>query len=189
MFLVPRQALLALIISVCLITVSPTARAFDTNTLKISAVDPGSGKLKKVVATGLILAPPNKVWKAVTDYAAYSKFMPKVVSSKLNSRVGNTAVATMILHLPFPFKEIVYTNNYIEQPDIMKMEWALIKSNKLKSNVGGWSLKAKGKYTEGTYTVIVDPGVPMLPKWMIETATKSTIPQIFSQVEKFANSH
>lgn len=185
---VSRHVLSALCLGCLFFSASTPALAFDAKSLKINAEDPGSGQLKKVVATGVINAPINKVWQAVTDYPAYSRFMPRITYSHLDKRSAHLAVATMKIDLPFPFQGIVYTNKYVETlgPDYKEMEWILLKSNKLKSNNGGWKLRARGSQTLATYTVIIDPGVPLIPKWMIETATKQTIPSVFEAVEKYA---
>lgn len=152
----------------------------------VKAIDHGPGKLKEVQASGLLAAPPAKVWKALTNYNAYATFFPRIASSKLDSRKGNTAVATMRLNLPFPLQGTWYTNRYEENAQAMILKWTMIKGS-LKSNVGGWTLKPQGTGTLATYTVRTDPGIPLIPKVLIDTATKQTIPTIFEAVETYAN--
>jgi len=155
--------------------------------VQVKAVDPGQGKLKEVQATAYLAAPPAKIWKALTDYHSYKTFMPRVASSQLNSRNGNQVIATMKLELPIPFRGTWYTNQFDENPAAMSLSWRMLKGS-LKHNEGSWRLKPQAAGTFVTYTVRTDPGVPLIPKWVIETVTKQTIPSIFEALEKRANS-
>lgn len=149
----------------------------------VQLIDHGNGKLKEVKATGLIKAPPGKVWQLLTNYGGYRSFMPRVSSSTLESRSGNSAVATMKLDLPIPFKGTWYTNRYTENPGAFTFKWNMVKGS-IKHNEGSWQLKPHGSHTLAVYTVRTDPGVPLIPKWVVDTATKQTVPSIFEAIRK-----
>lgn len=156
-----------------------------TGHIDVQAVDPGAGKPKQVIASGLINAPPAKVWRALTDYGAYNQFMPRVAESKLVSRKGNSAIATMKLSLPFPFSGTWYTNRYDENPGAMSLSWRSLNGS-IKSTVGGWTLRPQGSGTFATYRVTTDLGAVLIPKVLQDEVTKRTVPEIFASVEKRA---
>lgn len=153
--------------------------------VKVSIQDKGKGQSKQVVATGVINVPIHKVWKALTDYGAYSRYMPRVSSSQLQTRNGNNAVCTMKLDLPFPLQGTWYTNRYLESPQNHTIRWEMIKGS-IKDNQGSWQLKKQGNATFGTYTVRTHLGSLPIPNWMIDTASKQTVPSIFEAVENYA---
>lgn len=164
------------------LSIQPAAQSANN----VNVILVGSGDTKQIKATGLIRAPIQKVWKTLTDYGNYPRFMPKTATSKIHSRKGNAAIVTMKLDLPFPFKGTWYTNKYTEIPSRYYYEWSMLKGS-IKSNSGSWQLIKKGNFTHGTYRVQTNPGVPLIPQWIIDTATKNTIPSIFTAVEKRAN--
>ncbi|PIQ26257.1 hypothetical protein COW36_15300 [bacterium (Candidatus Blackallbacteria) CG17_big_fil_post_rev_8_21_14_2_50_48_46] len=159
--------------------------AQSTSKIDVRLLDQGDGRPKTVKAVGLINVPIAKVWKALTNYADYQKFMPKIASSKLEARKGNLAQATLMLDVPWPFTGTWYTNKYVETPSVHSIRWSMLKGS-IKHNEGSWQLKAQGKATYATYTVTADLGVPVIPKWMYGEVTKSTIPSIFEAVEKYS---
>jgi ribosome-associated toxin RatA of RatAB toxin-antitoxin module len=153
--------------------------------VEVKLLDQGDGRPKTVKAAGLINAPLAKVWKVLTHYNEYHKFMPRVSSSKLESRSGNLAQATYQLDAPWPLNGTWYTNRYVETPANHAIRWSMVKGS-IKHNEGSWQLRAQGNATYATYTVIADLGIPAIPKWIFGEVTKTTVPSIFEAVEKQA---
>lgn len=178
--------ILAIALSAMVLVSVPTP-ALSVSNVKVSAKDLGKGKDKQIYATAYLDVPPQKVWKAITSYSNYRHFMPRVSSSKIETRKGNVAIATMKLDVPFPFNGTWYTNRYTENPKAMTVQWKMLKGS-LKSNSGGWTLKPQGKGTLATYRVTTDPGVALIPSWVVNQVTKRTVPNIFKGVERRAKS-
>lgn len=181
-----RIPLLGLALGLCTLSLSlNTPSAQSASKIDVRLIDKGEGKPKTVKAVGYINVPIAKVWKALTNYGNYHSFMPRVASSKLDSRSGNLAQATHKLDVPWPFSGTWYTNRYVENASIHSIRWSMVKGS-IKHNEGSWQLKAQGKGTHATYTVTADLGVPVIPQWMYGEVTKSTIPDIFHGVENHA---
>lgn len=161
--------------------------AYGLGKVDVKAIDHGAGKLKEVKAVAYVDAPPTKVWKAVTDYANYKLFFPRIAKSKLENRSGNVAYATLHLDLPFPFQGTWYTNRYDENPKNMSMTWKMVNGS-IKYTDGGWTLKPQGKGTLATYHVRTDVNIPLIPQALVNQVTKQTIPNIFQGLEKRAKS-
>ena len=183
-----KQTLRHTVAAVILAGLTLAGSAADaTGKIDVKAVDHGSGKLKEVKAQGYIDAAPAKVWKVLTDYGAYQRFMPRMAQSTLDKRNGNMAIATMKLSLPFPFQGTWYTNRYDENPKAMSLTWRMLKGS-IKTTTGGWTLKPQGKGTMAYYTVRTDIGAILIPKILQDEATKRTVPAIFEAVERRAKS-
>jgi uncharacterized membrane protein len=162
-----------------------SAPALSASKVDVKLLDQGDGKPKTVKAAGVINAPLAKVWKVLTHYNDYQKFMPRVASSKLESRAGNLAQATYQLDAPWPLNGTWYTNRYVETPANHAIRWSMLKGS-IKHNEGSWQLRAQGNATHATYTVMADLGIPAIPKWIYGEVTKTTVPSIFEAVEKQA---
>lgn len=163
---------------------APGAASAVSN-MHVDAFDHGNGQPKEVRASGYIAAPPAKVWKVITDYGSYQTFMPRVAQSRLDSRRGNLAVATIHLNVPFPFNGTWYTNRYQENPRALSLSWQMLNGS-IKSTTGGWVLKPSGSGTSVVYTIRTDLGGVMIPKMLQDEITKRTMPDIFAAVERRA---
>ncbi len=58
------------------------------------------GKLKQVTVLGLVAAPPQRVWDALTDYAHYRDFMPSLAEFEIVRREGDEVVAAYEVEVP-----------------------------------------------------------------------------------------
>ena len=163
-----------------------TPPAHGTGKVDVKLLDQGEGRPKTVKATGVINVPVAKVWKVLTNYSDYQKFMPRVATSKLESRSGNLAQATYHLDAPWPLSGTWYTNRYVETPANHAIRWSMLKGS-IKHNEGSWQLRAQGNVTHATYTLMADLGIPIIPKWIYGEVTKTTIPSIFEALENRAS--
>lgn len=151
----------------------------------IQITDPGKNQLKRIVAKAYLDATPEQVWQTISHYERYPDFLPRVASCKLVRRTENVAIATMKLDLPFPMNGTWYTNRYVENKAAGTIEWKMLEGS-LKSTVGRWKLSPQGKGTLVQYSLQTDPGIPLIPQFMIEQGSKRTIPEILHAVEAYA---
>lgn len=114
--------------------------------LEIKITDPGQGQLKKIMARAYLEASPEQVWQAISGYAHYPEFLPRVSSSHIDRRNANVTIATMKLDLPFPMKGTWYTNRYVEDKAVGTIHWKMLRGS-LKSTVGRWKISPQGKGT------------------------------------------
>ncbi len=180
-----RKRLQTFVMVLCVVFSSGYWGANAAQLGKIEIVDPGRGNLKEVRANAYLDAPVEKVWQVLVHYENYHRFLPRVKTSELNRRKGNMAIATMRLDLPFPMNGTWYTNRYIENPQQKTIEWIMLKGS-LKATTGRWKLRSQGKGTAVEYRLRTDPGIPLIPKALIDMGTKRTIPEVLKAVEAYA---
>ncbi|NMB76758.1 MAG: hypothetical protein GYA21_16700 [Myxococcales bacterium] len=58
------------------------------------------GRLKQVTVLGLVSAPPQRVWDALTDYAHYRDFMPSLAGFEIVRCEGDEVVAAYEVEVP-----------------------------------------------------------------------------------------
>ena len=182
-----RQVVLGAVIGGLSLSIAQPPAAISQPQVKVTSKDHGKGKIKELTATGYLAVPPDKVWKTVTNYGSYAQIMPRVSTSKVTTRKGNLAIATMKLDLPFPFQGTWYTNRYTENAKAGTVSWKMLNGS-IKDTTGSWTLKAQGAGTLATYRVQTDLGSILIPGWMLDTLSERTIPDIFAGVEKHAKS-
>lgn len=103
--------------------------ALDPNAMlergPIVLVEQGAdGKFKQCTALARIEAPIDAVWKVVTDYASFSSFVPKVVTSEILRRDGN--VVDVKLEIDTPGVNTKYVMRHELHPDThtVQMNWS-----------------------------------------------------------------
>lgn len=191
-----QRMFISLLLSCLVVILSSSVQAkplsmgeIEAGKVEVTFDDRGPGKLKYVKAVAIISSPPAKVWKVVTDYGNYKSFMPKVTKSYVETRNGNKVEAYTLLTLPWPFQNTWYVNRYVEDRKNLVVRWSMVRGSIL-DNAGSWKLKPHGKKnTLATYTLKVDPGVSFIPTWMINTATKETLPDIIEAVRERVKSN
>ncbi len=145
--------------------------------------------LRVVQATGVIDAPRARVWKVIGDYANYKDFMPQVCESEIRKKKGNTTWQYQKLHVPWPFPGdgTWYLIRLEHQPEKFFVQWEMEDGN-IDINHGSWKLEPfgeKGDKTIAIYSLVVDPGYK-LPAFVVDFATKTTVPKIIEAVRERA---
>jgi len=143
--------------------------------------------LRIVEATGVIDAPPDRVWKVIGDYENYKDFMPQVCESEVRKKEGNATWQYQKLHVPWPFPGdgTWYLIRLEHHPEKYFVQWEMEDGN-IKINHGSWKLEPfgeKGDKTLAIYSLVVDPGYK-LPAFVVDFATKTTVPNIIEAVRK-----
>ena len=108
--------------------------------------------------TIVINASPEKVFSVIVDYANYPSFLKEVNNAKVDSKQGNTTVASFSIDIKV--KKINYTISLTEEANT-SVSWRLIRGDFMEHNNGSWHLKDLGNgTTEATYSVEIIPKVP-----------------------------
>ena len=129
-----------------------------------------------------INAPIEKVFDIITDYAKYPQFLSDMSGANIKSKNGNIAEVTFELKLVMAIK---YTLRLVEtRPTSVK--WTMIDGQMMKSNDGGWDLKALGpNQTEATYTIEVAVK-GLVPKSVSTGLIDVTLPRTLDAFKKRA---
>lgn len=157
--------------------------------------------VQEMKATGLINAPPEKVWKAIRDYDNYTKTMPYTEVSKIVSREQGDKVLYVysVINAPFVDKrdyviKLTDESKWQDGKGYLKVTWTEANDRapkkkddvvRVKINDGYWLLEPReeGKKTFATYYVYTDPGGSM-PRWLVNKANSSAVPDVFEHVKK-----
>ena len=108
--------------------------------------------------TIIINATPDKIFSVIVDYINYPNFLKEVDSAKVDSKNGNTTVASFSVDIKV--KKIHYTISLAEEANTA-VSWTLVRGDFMEQNNGSWKLKDLGDgRTEATYSVEIVPKVP-----------------------------
>jgi hypothetical protein len=159
--------------------------------------------VKELKAVGLIDAAPGAVWKAIRDYPNYKKTMPYTEVSEVLAREGGDKITWFYSVINAPLVDrrdyvikLVDTSDWKDGTGYLKVEWTAAneKAPELKKGVvrvgindGYWKLEPRedGTKTFTTYYLYTDPG-GSLPRWVVNKANGSAVPDVFKAVRKVA---
>ncbi|AKU90454.1 START domain-containing protein [Vulgatibacter incomptus] len=171
----------------------------DSGGLKVSTRDV-AGSVPEMRVEGRIDAPPERVLAVLADVDAYSETMPHTEESRMVKREGNTIWMYSVVDPPLASRrDYCVKITLSEKGDgILATTW--IPDNevappqksgtvRVKVNDGGWTLVPAddGRATYAVYRLHVDPG-GNLPKWIVNKANRTSVPDAFKAVRKAATS-
>lgn len=112
--------------------------------------------------TGVILfnAPLALVWKVLTNYDDYARFLPDISQSKLERKEGDVAWQRVEVHNLWLLPDFHYLLKITHRPEAGEIEWQMVEGS-LKSLYGRWKLESfagNPNQTKATYTLLQDPG-------------------------------
>lgn len=138
---------------------------------------------EKIIREKEMAVPVDSLFKAITDYKSYPKFLSEVVGVKIESEDGKgNARVTFELEV---VKRFEYTLEFSAIKN-EKVSWKLVKSNFFKNNEGGWHLTSLGKnQTDVKYELEVGFGF-LVPGWITKKLTENSLPQMLESFEKRA---
>ena len=151
---------------------------------------PGSA-VQEQIGRGVIAVPPERVFRALTDWAHFNEFMPFVKQSDAEPQPDGSIVSFQRLRLPPPNRERFYkiraTSQVIEGADgggrheerTWRTSWTYIKgSGNIVAHHGSWTLTPFGSgQTLATCVLFTDPGG--VPGWATNLGLAQTMPYIF----------
>ena len=151
----------------------------------------GRESVKEGTVIGIIDAPPERVFKVITDNENFEQFMPYVKKSNVELGKDGSIINYQYLDFPFPVGDryyklrIINSKENIDKGKIFRSSWTYIKgSGNIEDTYGSWMLKEYGQgKTLATYVVCTDPG-GRIPKWAQNMATKISLPKIIGRVRQ-----
>lgn len=161
-FLVSRPARASEEMSVIRLKVDPDAveRLLQEGEILIIKENEQGGRFKFVTAGVLINATPEEVWKTVTDYEHYPKFIPDCEKVVVTPGDAENVILTNFT-VAFKFSIIKYRVRYtlrqVHQKDKFRIDWTL-KEGDLAEAIGAWELipLEGGKKTGAFYSAYSD---------------------------------
>lgn len=147
------------------------------------------GGPKEGVGRGVIDAPPERVFRALTDYAHWEEFMPFLERSDarpIPALPNNTIESHHLLDLPAPTGERRYTVRFTSRIEetaggrVWHIDWRSVPgSGNLKEHRGSWALRTFApNRTLASCTLYTDPG-GLTPNFAMNRATRKMIGWIF----------
>lgn len=183
--------LLFLLLALALAAPVPPGVRYPTPTgdVWVETASPGAGQPREGVGRGVIEAPPERVFRALTDYAHWSEFMPFLQASDAHPQTDGSVVAGHVMKLPAPTGERRYRVRFRQRIEAgpagpagktWKIEWAYVPgSGNVVAHHGSWTLTGQGPArTLGLLRLYTDPG-GLMPRWAVERGTAETVPWIF----------
>jgi Polyketide cyclase / dehydrase and lipid transport len=162
------------------------ARPTPTGTVWVEMAAAGSGKPREGIGRGTIDAPPKRVWRALTDYAYWSEFMPFLRSSDARPQPDGSVLSDHVMALPSPLGERRYRvrfRRWVEagpEGKVWRIQWAYVSgSGNVAGHHGSWSLTALGPgRTFAVCRLFTDPG-GLTPRWAVDRGTSQMLPWVF----------
>jgi len=128
---------------------------------------------------------PGKMFKAITQYEDYPKFVEGCTSTKVERKgPGKTRV---VFHVSM-MKDVTYTIDHVEDEAAGTITWSLVDSDFFKKNSGKWVIKPAGDgKSDVFYAVEVDFKIPV-PGFVLNRLVKGSLPPMVKSFAKRANS-
>jgi uncharacterized protein YndB with AHSA1/START domain len=141
------------------------------------------------IGNGLVEAPPERVFRALSDVEHWHEFMPFLERSTARRKKDGSVESSQRLDLPFPIGKRSYrvrVRSHVEPAaggtggTVWHVDWASVPgSGNVKDHHGSWTLTAAGNgATRATLRLATDPG-GFVPASAMERGTAETLPWIF----------
>jgi uncharacterized protein YndB with AHSA1/START domain len=169
------RTLLALLCAVTVLAATPLDKVEVT-------LQPAEGGLNEGIGRGVIDAPPERVFRAVTDLQHWDEFMPFVEESDARPQADGSILSFQRLALPTMIGERHFEirSRSRREGRTWIMEWSYVpKSGNIEAHRGSWTLAelAPGR-TLAVLHLYTDPG-GSAPDWAMDRATSKSLGWIF----------
>jgi ribosome-associated toxin RatA of RatAB toxin-antitoxin module len=152
----------------------------------VTWVEDSGQPLKVCVAIGIIDVPPEKVYRAMTDFANYPKVFRVLQTAKVLRQTPQEADVAYVLQPPWPLTERRITTRTTLSPATQSISYRAIDGN-VKVYEGQMTAAPWGRNkTRFSYRTRVDPGIPMLPAWAITWGTRTSLPNVVRDLANYA---
>jgi uncharacterized protein YndB with AHSA1/START domain len=161
---------------------------FPTPTGKVwvETASPGGGRPREAVGRGVIEAPPERVFRALIDYAHWSEFMPFLETSEAKPQPDGSVLAYHVLNLPRTAGERHYRVRFRQRIETnragrtWKIEWSYIPgSGNIADHHGSWTLTALAAGRTFAVLRLYNDTGGLAPHWVVDRGTTETVPWIF----------
>ncbi len=137
-----------------------------------------------VTVVGYIDAKPEEVYQALTNPALLHRIFPKVKKNEQRYKNGNLYHFYSVLAFPWPLEDRWSLNETRFFPSKRAISWKRIDGS-IKVNEGAWRLHPQGNGTLMIYRVRFDPGLSLVPDWLVEYGMEKEAPSIIKNVRSY----
>jgi uncharacterized protein YndB with AHSA1/START domain len=157
-----------------------------TGPVWVETASPGGGRAREAVGRGVLEASPERVFRALVDYAHWPEFMPFLSTSDAKPQPDGSTLAYHVLELPLPTGERHYRLRFRQRVETdragrtWRIEWSYVPgSGNIADHHGSWTLTAlAGGRTFAVLRLYNDTG-GLTPRWAADRGTLETVPWIF----------
>lgn len=146
--------------------------------------DTRKATMKVVQSQTVVYAPVENVWNVILDYDFYPKLFDRMEISETTLKKGDWEHHYTVVQYPWPWGKRWVLNT-------IHHDWArkVTRFKRLEGSIreveGRWELREKAKgVTVLRYGVRMDPGLELIPKWVVPWATSIVVPDILRSVAK-----
>ncbi len=137
-----------------------------------------------VTVIGHIQASPEKVYSALTNPELTSELFPKLKENQLKYRKGDLYYYHSVLDFPWPVKDRWSLNETQFYPGIHGLRWKRTEGS-IKVNEGAWRLFPSDQGTLMIYQVRFDPGLALVPDWLLNYGMEKEAPGIIHSLRNY----
>tara|TARA_B100002051_G_scaffold10356_1_gene8781 strand:+ start:39813 stop:40346 length:534 start_codon:yes stop_codon:yes gene_type:complete len=137
-----------------------------------------------VTVVGYINAKPSEVYRALTNPDLLHRIFPKVKKNEQRYRQGNLYHFYSELAFPWPLEDRWSLNETRFYPSQYAISWKRIDGS-IKVNEGAWRLHPYRNGTLMIYRVRFDPGLSLVPDWLVEYGMEQEAPSIIKNVRSY----
>ena len=143
--------------------------------------------IQHLFASGRILLPATDVWSALENRKGRENW-PSIKESVLEETRGDTTIRRYKLNVPL-YKDRRYKLRNIHDVGRMNLRFSMVPDyGNVQAIDGSWNLTALSDSLTGIeYKLNTDPGVRLIPKFIVRWATKQAIPRTFAHIHGVAN--
>jgi len=164
--------------------------------VKVETRQRAGSEVVEVRAVAALDAPPDAVFRVITDLARYPQTMPHVSQTRLLKEEGDGVKHWYLVVDPPVVSKRDYAIRMVtrQTPEVRRAEWTIsplappVTEGKVRITVseGHWVVepRADGK-TQVTYYLFVDPA-GRIPKFLANKANRDAIPDVLRSVERHA---
>lgn len=139
--------------------------------------------MARIMREKLMEVPTAALFKAITDFESYPKFLSEVVGAKIMP--GGTKTKQRVEFELEVVKRFKYTLEF-QMKGKEQVSWKLVDSNFFKTNEGMWQLSPKGDgQTDVHYELEVGFGF-LVPGWISKKLTETNLPRMLDSFESQA---
>jgi len=141
---------------------------------------PGSAA-KEGCVLGYIAAPPEKVMEILREAGKYAEYMPRVLSSVVDTDLDGVVLNRQELDLPWPIGDRNFIVRLIEKKSKdggYRFDFDYVKgSGNVEDTRGHWLIEPWKNGSRVTYALWCDPG-GAVPMWAVNRASRRTLPLV-----------
>lgn len=157
-----------------------------TGAVRVSLGPAAADGPREGIGRGLLDAPPERVFRALSDVEHWHQFMPFLEQSTEKRRKDGSIESFQRLELPFPVGRRAYRVRVRTSAErtaggtVWHVAWTYVPdSGNVEDHHGSWTLvAAAGGATSATLRLSTDPG-GFVPASAVERGTAETLPWIF----------